>query len=126
MQKDFQRNCAHRVSFLSGTGLSRAVRFGLPPNGRTTAAVSRPVGAAFCSLAFLVFATLGVVGCAKDKLVSLLRATRPSEGRLVGAPCLRITPPGLQKAPSLPTGSTRGSGLAEDGSTTVRNSREGA
>lgn len=97
-------------------------------------AVSRPVGVAFCGFVFLLFTTIWVAGCGRDgtrqsklKLASLLAATRPSEGRLVGAPCLRVTPPGLQQAPSPPKGSTRGSGLPdEDDPTTVRISREGA
>jgi hypothetical protein len=110
--------------------LSRAVRYGLPPNGRTTAAVFPPVGVTFLGLVLLTLAT----GCdragnrpANRTLVSLLSAKRPGEGRLVGAPCLKVSPPDLQQTPPPAKGSTRGSGLPEeDKQTTARISREGA
>lgn len=76
---------------------------------------------------------MGVAGCDREgsrpsklKLASLLAATRPGEGRLVGAPCLRVTSPGLQQTPSPVKGSTRGSGLPADDPDTARISREGA
>jgi CHAT domain-containing protein len=72
-------------------------------------------------------------GCDRDgarqsklKLASLLAATRPSDGRLVGAPWLKVTPPGLRQTPSPPEGPTRGSGLPAEDPTPVRVSRERA
>lgn len=113
--------------------MSRAVRFGLPPNGRTAAAVSRRLGAAACGLVFLLSVTLWIEGCdregvrqSKVKLASLLATTRPSEGRLFGAPCLKVTPPGLHHSPKAVKGAPRGSDLPADDPTTVRVSREGA
>jgi CHAT domain-containing protein len=97
------------------------------------AAVSRLGGLPLCGLIFLLFVTMWAGGCdrdgdrqAKRKLEHLLARTRPSEGRLVGAPWRKVTPPGLQQAPSPPKGSTRGSGLPAENPTPVRVSREGA
>jgi CHAT domain-containing protein len=73
----------------------------------------------------LLLATLWVEGCHREGPASLL-TTRPGEGRLVGAPCLNVTPPGFQKTPSPPKEPTRGPGLAPDDPTTARISREGA
>jgi CHAT domain-containing protein len=87
----------------------------------------------FCGLVLLLFVSMWAAGCDRDgarqaerRLASLLDKTRPGEGRLVDAPWLKVTPPGLQKPPAPEKGSTRGSGLAEEGPTSARFSREGA